>query len=198
MIRWFALHPTASNILMLAIIILGLVSLPDLRRETFPALQNDKIEVRILYKGATASEVEDALCRRLETAYESISDLDELRCEAREGMGVATVVMREGADLSRFLNDVKAETDSINDFPDEIEPPVITEIGRTDAVVSIAITGAKDPVVLKAYAEDVKSRLQTLDTIATATITGFSAHQIQIEIPAWRFTAIWFIHHGYC
>mgnify|MGYP001827787647 CR=1 FL=1 len=53
MIAWFARHQTAANLLMAAIMILGLVALPDLLRETFPEIKNDKVQVRIIYRGAT-------------------------------------------------------------------------------------------------------------------------------------------------
>ena len=184
MIAWFARHPTAANLFMAAIMILGAVALPGLQRETFPEIENDKVEVRVVYKGATTDEVEDAICRRIEDALDGITDIDETRCEAREGLAVATAVMREGADMARFLDDVKSEVDAVDDFPDQAELPVIQELGRTDAVVSVAITGPDDPVALKAYAEDVKARLQTLRQISTVTIKGFSTHQIRIEVDA--------------
>ncbi|MCP4702370.1 MAG: efflux RND transporter permease subunit [Gammaproteobacteria bacterium] len=186
MIQWFARHPTASNLLMGAIIILGLMTLPELRKETFPAIANDKVEIRIVYKGATADEVEDAICLRLEEKLESVTDLDEMRCEAKESLGVMTAVMREGAQMMRFLDDINAEVDAIDNFPSQIEPPVIAETGRTDAVVSVAITGPEDPVALKAYAEEIKSRLLALPALANVRIKGFSEHQIRIEIPAFR------------
>lgn len=186
MIRWFNYHPVAANLLMFAIILLGIIALPDLQRETFPVLKNEKVQISIIYKGATTEEVEDAICRRIENAVESISDLDEIRCEAREGVATATAVMREEAEMMRFLDDIKSAIDSINDFPDAIEPPIIEELGRTDAVVSIAITGPEDPVVLKTYAEDFKARLSAEVELANVEIKGFSTHQIRIEVPAWR------------
>jgi len=186
MIRWFNYHPVAANLLMFAIILLGIIALPDLQRETFPVLKNEKVQISIIYKGATTDEVEDAICRRIENAVESISDLDEIRCEAREGLATATAVMREEADMMRFLDDIKSAIDSVNDFPEAIEPPIIEELGRTDAVVSVAITGPENPVVLKAYAEDFKARLSAEVELANVEIKGFSKHQIRIEVPAWR------------
>jgi HAE1 family hydrophobic/amphiphilic exporter-1 len=186
MIAWFARHQTAANLLMAAIMILGLATLPDLLRETFPEIQNDKVQVRVLYRGATPQEVEDAVCRRLEDALEGITDLDEMRCEAQEGMGTATAVMNEGADMMRFLDDVKSEVDAIDDFPDQTEKPVITEIGRTERVISVAVTGPDDPVVLKAYAEDLKARMLATSDVADVTVSGFSDHHLRIEVPAWR------------
>ena len=104
---------------MAAIMILGLTALPGLQRETLPEIKNDEVEVRVVYKGATAEEVEDAICRRLEDALEGITSLDEMRCDAREGLGTATAVMVEGADMTRFLDDIKSEVDAIDDFPEQ-------------------------------------------------------------------------------
>ena len=117
MIAWFARHQTAANLMMAAIMILGIVALPGVQRETFPEIQNDKVQIQVIYLGATADEVEDAVCRRIEDALESISDLDEMLCDAREGVGTATAVMREGANMTRFLDDVKSEIDAIYCIP---------------------------------------------------------------------------------
>ena len=56
MIDWFARHPNAANLLMAAIMILGLTALPGLQRETLPEIKNDQVEIRVVYKGATAEE----------------------------------------------------------------------------------------------------------------------------------------------
>ena len=37
MIRFFSRHPTAANLLMLGLLIMGLASLSTIKRETFPA-----------------------------------------------------------------------------------------------------------------------------------------------------------------
>lgn len=186
MIAWFARHQTAANLLMVAIMLLGLVALPELQRETLPELQSDTVQIRVIYRGATPDEVEDAICRRLEDVLESITDLDEIRCEAREGVGTATAIMREGSQMMRFLDDVKTSVDAIDDFPDQTEPPVVEELNRTDAVISVAVTGPADPVALKAYAEDLKDRMMTSTEVAEVNVSGFSDHHIRIEIPAWR------------
>lgn len=186
MIRWFALHPTAANLTMLSIIILGLISIPDLQRETFPRIKNDKVSIQVIYPGSTAEDVEDAICRRLEEALESLSELDEMICESSEGFARATAVMMEGDDMGRFLDDINAAVDAIDDFPEQTETPIVEELGRTDSVISIAITGPEDPIVLKAYAEDVKLRLLAETDIANVDIDGFSDLQIRVEIPAAR------------
>lgn len=186
MISWLARHPVAANLLMAAIMILGLTALPTLKRETFPEIASDRVAVTVVYPGATTGEVEDALCRRIEDALEGITNLDEILCEAREGVAMATAVMVEGTDMARFLDDVQSEIDAVDDFPDAIERPIVEETARTENVVSVAITGPVDPVALKTYAEDVKARMMAIDGIARVTVNGFSDRQIRIEIPVLR------------
>jgi multidrug efflux pump subunit AcrB len=186
LIAWFARHQTAANLLMGAIMLLGLLALPGLQRETLPQIENDEVQVRVVYKGATPDDVEDAICRRLEDALDGVTDLEELRCDAREGAGTATAVMREGADMGRFLDDVKSAVDAIDDFPRQTEIPVVEELGRTEPVISVAVTGPDEPVALKAYAQGLKERLLALENVAEVTIGGFSDHHVRIEVPAWR------------
>jgi multidrug efflux pump subunit AcrA (membrane-fusion protein) len=102
----------------------------------------------------------------------------DLAIEANQYVGVGQSLF-EG-------DDVKSDVDAIDDFPDQTEPPVVSELGRTEPVISVAVTGPEDPVVLKAYAEDLKDQMMSLEDIAEVTVTGFSDHHIRIEIPVWR------------
>ncbi len=184
MIRFFATHPTAANLLMLLLIVVGTVTLPTMKRETFPDFTPAEIEIRVPYPGASAADVEDALCRRLEDAVDGINDVEETRCQALEGVAVATVKMSESGDFTRFLDDVKTEVEAIDTFPDLAEQPVIRRLGMTDTVVSIAIGGPMGVSDLKAYAEQIKQRLQRLPQVSQVDVLGFSEHQLQIRVPA--------------
>lgn len=184
MIRFFASHPTAANLLMVAIIILGVAAAPSVKRETFPEIPPDRIQVRVPYPGAGAVEVEEAICQRIEDAVDGVNDVEEVRCEAIEGVGTAVVEMREGADFDRFLGDVKTKVDAIDSFPGTAELPVVTQLGLTDFVVAVAVTGPMSASHLKAYAEQLKDRMLEDADISQVTVKGFSDHQIRIEIPA--------------
>ncbi len=182
MIAFFARHPTAANLMLLFLVALGLGALPGLQRETFPDFAPSEVQITIAYPGASAEDVEEAVCQRLEDAIDGINDVEEMRCEAREGISISVVEMTEGGDIERFLDDVKSEVEAIDSFPEETELPVIKELGRTDRVVAIAITGPMTPSDLKAYAEQVKERLQQLPEVSQVQVKGFSDHQLRIAV----------------
>lgn len=182
MIRWCAQHQTAANLLMIMLLVAGLLALPQLKRETFPEFSRGVVQVNVAWPGASAEDAEEALCLRLEDALDAVSNLSEIRCEARESVALAVAEMEDGADMARFLDDIKSEVDAIRDFPERVEDPVVTEINRTDLVAKIAVTGPMSVQDLKAYAEQLKARLKVLPNVSLVSVEGFSDHQLRIEV----------------
>ncbi|QTA80492.1 Acriflavin resistance protein [Desulfonema limicola] len=184
MIDFFAKHPTAANLLMIIFLVMGIMSVSSLRRETFPDFSSDEVEIRVIYPGASAEDIEQAICQRIEDALDQVNYVEEIRSEAREGIGIVVAEMQESGDFGKFIDDVKTEVEAIDNFPDQAEDPVIKELGSTDRVVSIAVNGPMSPDDLKTYCEDIKDRLKIEAGISLVSIQGFSDLQIRIQIPA--------------
>lgn len=183
-LRYMAAHPTAANLLMIIFLFLGLMTARELRRETFPDFSATQVEIVVTYPGASAEDVENAVCRRVEDALDGVTDLYEVQSEARENLARVVAEMKEDGDMSRFLSDVKTQVEAIDDFPDEVEKPVVKELGLQDMVVSVAVSGPMSAPDLKAYCEAVKDRMLRNGMISQIELQGFSDHQIRIEIPA--------------
>ncbi|MEW6983796.1 efflux RND transporter permease subunit [Colwelliaceae bacterium 6471] len=183
MIRFFTAHPTAANLLMFLLILMGITVLPDIKRETFPEIKAYTVEVNVRYPGATPLDVEQGICLPLEDALDGISFIEEKSCEARQNLGFATVKMLEHGDFDKFMDDVKSAVDGISDFPDQAEEAIVTEKGRTQNVVAVALTADIPQAELKTLAEQIKQRMLQDPVIPLVNITGFSNRQLLIEIP---------------
>ena len=181
MISRFARHPTAANLLMLVFFAMGLLTLSEIRRETFPDYAPSEVQVTIVYPGATAEDVEEVICRRVEDALDGVTFVREIRSEAREGRALITVEMEDDGDLQVFMDDIDKEINAIDDFPARVEEPVIVEVGKTDPVISIIVTGPMSPPDLKAYCQDLKDRMQEAG-LALIDIEGFSEHRFRVEV----------------
>ncbi len=183
MIRFFSTHPTAANLMMILFIALGVMALPELKRETFPEFASSKVQVRVGYPGASAEEVEEAIVQRLEEALNGIENVKETTAQAIEGAGVLILELDEdGGDLKAFIDDIRTEVDAISGFPEDAKDPVITTLARTDYVVSIAVTGPMSVTDLKDYSEDLKRKLLQLPEVSLVNVGGFSDRQIRIQI----------------
>lgn len=183
MIKFFAGHKTAANILMLALIAIGLAAIPSLKMETFPDIDKFEVQVSVAYPGAAPTDVEEGICIPLELATDGISFLDEKRCEAKDNIGLMTLKMLEVGDMPQFVEDVKTAVDGIDNFPSDSEEPVVKELGRTDPVVNIAISGDLPRPALKELAEELRRRAQREPGIPLVEVNGFSERQLRVELP---------------
>ena len=122
MIRYFLKHPTAANLMMAALLIAGFLSLPEIKRETFPEFSPSYISATVAYPGATPEEVEESLCLRMEDAIDGLSHIEESKCQALEGSASMNIKLDKSADIGRMLVDVQTQINAINDFRAKSSP----------------------------------------------------------------------------
>ncbi len=182
MIRWFAGHSTAANLLMVVFLLTGLLAAPTLLRETFPRADPNEVEITVPYPGARPEDVETAICDRIESALDAVTGIERHSCEAREGLARAIVRMREGENFQAFSADVSAEIDAINDFPDRSEMPRVRALGLTEFVASIALTGPRSRHDLLAMAEDLRDRMLRDGGIPRVEIRGFATSELRVDL----------------
>ncbi|WP_417513981.1 efflux RND transporter permease subunit [Marinobacter sp.] len=183
MIRWFAGHPTAANLLLILLLAAGLFAAPNLKRETFPDYRPVEISIDVVYRGASAADVEDAVCRRLYDAVKGVDYLDEIECVAQDNLARATVSMEAAGDSIRFLSDIDTEVNALTDLPARAERPVVRELHRSDLVAAVAVHGDLAPNRLEDYALQLEERIMALPGVAQVTLQGLSQRQWQVEIP---------------
>lgn len=182
MIRYFSRHPTAANLMMLALILVGLVALPKLKRETFPEFAPPYVIASVVYPGASPQEVEESICLRMEDAVDGLANIVETRCEAVEGSASLILKLTDEDVVQRMLVDVQTQINAINDFPAEIESPIVRELDWNEPVVDVAIRADMPLPQLKAYAESLKRELKIDYGVSLVEVSGFSDHQLRVEL----------------
>jgi multidrug efflux pump subunit AcrB len=74
-IAWFARNHVAANLLMAAMAVGGLVSLPNIQQKTFPDIDINVISIGVVYLGAAPEEVEQGVCIRIEEEINGINGI---------------------------------------------------------------------------------------------------------------------------
>lgn len=181
MIKWFTGHPTAANLLLILFLAIGAVTLPTLVRETFPDFRATEVEISVTYRGATAGEVEDAICRPLWDSLQGVESLDELTCTAQDNRARAIATMASDGEALRFVSAVRTEVSAINTFPDRADPALVRELFRTDGVASVAVSGEMPLHDLDLYADGLADQIAALPEIALVNRSGLGQRQFRIE-----------------
>ena len=181
MIRFLAGHPTAANLLMILLLAAGALTVPSMLRETMPNYAPSEVEVRTRYPGATAEAVDETVTQRIEDALDDVSYVAEIRSDSREGVSIVVVEMTEKGDFRTFFDDIERGVAAIDDFPEEVETPILEELGRTDLVLGVLVAGPMRAPDLKAYAEDLKDRMRE-SGLSLVEIDGFSDRQFRVDL----------------
>lgn len=182
MIGYFARHPTAANLLMLVIGLLGILTLPQLRRETYPEFEPSRIRINAQYPGAGALLVDEMVVARIEDAISGLEGISAMTSTSREGSASINLEVEDEEDLDAVLAEVKSAVDRISDLPEDMDPPLVAPVSRAAQVAAIAVTGPMSGRDLKLYCELLKRELLRYGEVSQVSIAGFSTHQLKIRL----------------
>lgn len=182
-VQWSVERPVVANLLMVFLLTVGGYSAWTMNREIFPEFSLDRVEVSVVYKGASVEEIEESICAKIEDEITGIQGIKEITSVAVEGYGSVIAELESEAKVDRLLNDIKNAVDQIDTFPVDAERPMTVELTAKFPVAKVAVYGNVPEAVLTALAENVKDDLLSMDGISQVELFGNREYEIAIEIP---------------
>ena len=182
MIAWFARNGVAANLLMGIIVISGFFSIRALKMELFPEFDLDLVTISVPYPGAAPLEVEDGICKQVEEKIWDLDGIKEMTSFARENLGVVSVQVSRGKDAKLLADEIKVRVDSILNFPEEAEKPMVEVATQKRRVLALAIHGDCDEKSLRKLADKTLDELTNLPGITQVEIAGIRKPEIGIEV----------------
>ncbi len=190
MIAFMARNGVASNLLMIAMFIVGIISFGRIVQEVFPESSLDAISVTVSYPGATPAEIEQSIVQRVEEAVEAIEGVDTITSTSSEGQGSVTIEFEEGTNIAVALDEVKSEVDQIQTFPAEADEPDIRELTTRSVVLRIALFGDVSERSLKETAFALEDQIAALPDISYVQTSSVRDYQIYVDVPQERLRAL--------
>ncbi|MEM9414330.1 MAG: efflux RND transporter permease subunit [Planctomycetota bacterium] len=174
--------PVVVNLLMAAILITGIVSGLNLRKQFFPEVDADTAVVNLPYPGAAPEEVEESLAIKVEDAFDNIEAIDELITTVAEGGGGITIRFKEGADVDAAMDDVERAIDGLQDLPGEADEITSQLIEPRMPVIRLAVHGPMEPAVLKQAIRTIRDDLRELPGMGEVLIGGVRDYELQVDV----------------
>ncbi|NCN85394.1 MAG: efflux RND transporter permease subunit [Sphingomonadales bacterium] len=182
-VAFMARNGVAANLLMIFLIVAGIMSYRTIVQEVFAENSLDTIQISVAYPGATPDEIEESIVQKIEEAVEAVENVKEVKSTAAENVGTVSVELQLGADIDRALDDIKAEIDQIQSFPDDAEEPDVRELTTRQSVVRIAIFGDVSENALKETAHRLEDALAALPEISFVDTSSIRDYEVSIEVP---------------
>jgi multidrug efflux pump subunit AcrB len=179
----FAQHRVAANLLMIIMILSGVWALNRLNTQFFPDFTLETINIRVVWRGASAEDIEDGVTNRIEESLRTLEDLRKITSTSAEGVASITMEFETGADMTRALDKVKENVALIRDLPSEMEEPEITRPTQFERVATLLVWGENDEKAMRRLVHQFERELLERG-IARVDITGLQEQEVAIEIPA--------------
>ena len=178
-------RPVAVMMFFLAVALLGIISFRRLPINLLPDISYPRLVVYTSYPDVAPAEVERFVTEPIEAAVAAVPGVQKLESVSREGVSLVTLRFAWGTDMDFAVLNVREKLDNLRDrLPELAARPVVLRTDPTsEPVMAISVAGKGDILSLKELAEEVfKRRLEQVDGIAQAAISGGLEREIHVEV----------------
>lgn len=189
-LAFMAHNGVAANLLMLAVVAAGLLSVNGIVFDMWPTLPFHQVEVSVAYPGATPDEIEESIVTRIEEQVSPLDNVKSVNAVAAPGMASVRVELKSGTDMSRAMDDIESAVGGIQSFPGGAERPRFREMTNLQSVVRLIVFGDVPERSLKELAYRIEDELAALPGVSEVDTTGVRDYEISIEVTQRRLRAL--------
>ena len=183
LVQYFARNPVAANLLMTLLLAGGLSAGLQLTAQVFPTIDPGIVTVRVPYPGATPTEVEEGITRRVEEAVFGIDGVDRVLSTATENLGTVTVELKDFVDDAQVRDDVEAAVERLVDFPPlDAEQAEVERGQRVSDVLTLVVSSELSEADLVRGAEALEEALLRVPSVSLVSLRGARDYEIAIEV----------------
>jgi len=154
-----------------------------MKRQVFPDFTLDRISIQVLYLGASPEEIEEGIVIKIEEKIASVDGIKKIISKAREGVGSVLLELNEDVkDVQKVVDEVKILVDSITNFPEEAEKPIVQELTIKEDAINIAIYGNVSEMTMRQIGEKIRDDLLAYRDISQVNLAGVRDYEITVEI----------------
>ena len=158
-------RPLIVFVMFSIIALLGVVTFSLLNINLTPKLSANVLTIATIYPGASASEVETSVTKKIEDAISSLENIKTIKSVSQEGFEVTTIELKSTADVNIALQDAQRKVNAvIADLPTDVKTPTISKFSTDDIpVMQFAVSSNIEPTKFYKLVEDrIQPRLAKL------------------------------------
>ena len=177
---------------MVALIILGVISLTRLPVDFLPNIERPVISVKTSYNNAGPEEVEKSVTRLVENAVSSVNNVKTITSSSKEGQSQVRIEFNWGSDLTGATADIREALDKIRkSLPDDADTPTISKYSTDDIpVMEVSFYGTENLSALYNLVDNnVVNKIEQVGGVAAADINGGLKSQIKVDVDMNRLQA---------
>ncbi|TKB96199.1 efflux RND transporter permease subunit [Pedobacter cryophilus] len=180
-------RPSLVIVVFTVLTLLGLLSYFSLNYELLPKFSPSVVSVSTIYPGASPSEVENTVTKKIEDAVSSMENIKKIEAKSFESLSLVTITLNSGTDVDLALNDAQRKVNAIlADLPDDIEAPGLNKFSLDDLpiITMSASANMTDAEFFDLIDKRIAPIISRVPGVAQVNLVGGEEREIQISIDA--------------
>lgn len=180
-------RPSLVIVLFTILILGGLFSYSQLGYELIPKFEQNVITISTVYPGASPSEVENTVTKKIEDAIASLENVKKIDSKSYESLSIVSITLTSNAKVDFSLNDAQRKINAIiSDLPDDVKTPALTKFSLSDLpIMTLGANGKMDEAAFYDLIDKkIAPILSRVQGVAQVNIIGGSEREIQVNLDA--------------
>ena len=133
---WSIKNPVPTIVTFLILGIVGITSFLGLGIDDTPNVDVPVVSINVTQRGASPTELENQVTKKIEDAVANLDDIDELISTVTEGNSNTIINFELGTDSDQAVNEVRNEIAQIRpELPQDINEPIVNKLAFSGGTV---------------------------------------------------------------
>lgn len=185
-------RPVFATMVIMALVVLGIVSYPNIGVDLFPKIDFPIVTVTTTLKGASPDVMDVDVTDKIEGAVNTINGVKSITSTSYESMSRTTIEFVLERNIDQAVQDVREKVSGIrNKLPDDIDEPKIAKVDPdASPILFLNLSGNRSVRDLSMYADEVlKEQLQRINGVGDVIFYGLRLRQVRIWLDAAKMQA---------
>ena len=180
-------RPSVLIVMLTLLLLGGFYSYKLLNYELIPKFEVNVVTISTIYPGASPSEVESTVTKRIEDAVSALENIKKIQSYSYESLSVVVVQLTNDANVDNTLNEAQRKINAIRaNLPTDAKEPSLSKFSLSDLpIVSIGVTSKLSSRELYDLVDKkIQPELSRVPGVAQVNIIGGRKREIRVNIDA--------------
>ena len=178
-------NSTSVFLVSFMILLFGLQSYQKMPKQQYPDASMPTIFVNTPYFGNSAEEIENLISRPIEKELEGVEGIKSVNSTSIQDFSVIVAEFDASLEMSEVLRKTKDAVDKAkSELPTDLkQDPEILEINFSEIpIVTVNVSGDYSPDELRAYAEQLKNKIELIKEVSKVQMRGQQEREMKIDV----------------
>ncbi|KQR94506.1 acriflavin resistance protein [Chryseobacterium sp. Leaf180] len=179
-------RPSLVIVLFTILTLGGILSYSMMGYELIPKFETNVVTISTIYPGASPSEVETSVTRKIEDAVGALENVKKVESSSYESLSVIMVQLNTGADVNYALNDAQRKVNAVlSELPDDAEAPSLNKFSLDDLPImtmSVSSNKLNSKQLYDLLDKKIEPIFSRVNGVAQVDLVGGQEREIQVNI----------------